>query len=146
MSNSPTASEFLFFPIMIRSEPRPQGKDKATYFSAISSMTPGRHPPIGNTHVDWTPNGIAGVYEGNVNKEVGICIRESGKRLVGVSAWRPLEQVKRDPLAVLKATSLDTNEECRIVPRTSADGTPYENRVVAYSDNVQYHEWCWLSH
>ncbi|RDW57026.1 hypothetical protein BP6252_13898 [Coleophoma cylindrospora] len=141
----PTASEFLFFPIMIRSEPRmnmERFKDTASYFS---SLKPGRHPPISNTHIDWTATGMPGIYEGAVDKEGGQRLRQSGKRLLGVSLWKPLAKVQRDPLAVMKATSFDPAKECRVVPRTTAEGTPYENRVVVYSEKVPQHEWCWLS-
>lgn len=130
---------------MIRSEPRVNAEHFKDVASYIVSLKPGRHPPISNTHIDWTANGMPGLYEGHVDKEDGKRLRESGKRLVGLSLWKPLAKVQRDPLAVMKATSFEPAEECRVVPRTTKDGTAYENRVVIYSERVADHEWCWLS-
>jgi hypothetical protein len=129
---------------MIRNEPRvnmEHFKDTASYFATVK---PGRNPPIGNTHIDWTAKGMPGIYEGTVDKEGGKRLRESGKRLLGLSLWKPLTKVQRDPLAVMNATSFEPAEECRVVPRTAKDGTPYENRVVIYSERVAGHKWCWL--
>jgi hypothetical protein len=143
--SSPTASEFHFFPIIIRSGPRFNNehfKDTASFFA---SEKLGRASPINNTHIDWTANGMPGLYEGAVDSQIGKRLRECGKRLLGLSLWKPLTKVQRDPLAVMKATSFEPGQECRIVPRTAKGGTAYENRVIVYSEKVSRHEWCWLS-
>lgn len=145
--NSPKSTEILFLPLMIRDQPRIRAPfvDTATTFAALK---PGRHPPISNTHIDWTADGMPGLCEGVINAERGKQLRrekDAGKRILGLSLWRPLKTVKKDPLAVMRAGSL-TKEELRCVKRTvGKDGPEYENRVVIWSENVKRHEWCWLS-
>lgn len=141
---SPDATQFLFTAMILRGKSREEWGNFTSPQALFSSFKTGQ-PPALAAHCDFTPQAIPDIVEALIDADIGKQLKTNNKRVVGISLWRPLTTIRRDPFTFMDGNSLDPATECEVVPRLTPDGMPYENRAVKFTTNTQNHKWYWLS-
>ena len=108
-------------------------------------------PPAPRVHVDFTRLGVERVLaqafgEGS-DPVKAVTSVEDTQRILCFSLWRPLNTVKRDPLAICDARSVHPGELLKL-SRIYPDGATGENVVVkatTQKDVPSSHKWYWMS-
>lgn len=104
---------------------------QAVYGTHVSGHQ-GDKGPSRRVHVDLSRHG-ADCALAHFFPDEFPAMAHAGYRLVNI--WRPLDTVRRDPLAILDASSLDTLRELVIIPREYHTGMKAENYLVTADDN-----------
>jgi hypothetical protein len=102
--------------------------------------------PAPRVHIDFTRLGTHLVLVQALGEEEASRITRSGRRFIVLSIWRPIRTVKRDPLGVCDASTVEDDD---LVPlkRIYPDGKEGENIVVkagAVGSECK-HKWYWMS-
>lgn len=103
--------------------------------------------PAPRVHVDFTRLGVYLVLVQAFGEEVADAITKGGGRFMAFSIWRPIKTVRRDPLGICDARSVNVGE---LVPlkRLYPDGKTGENvvvRAVVGEGMTCRHRWYWMS-
>lgn len=98
--------------------------------------------PARRVHIDQTKSGAEAFVKMVLPSETALQIL-SAPRWIILNAWRPIETIRKDPLAVADATSVP-DEDLVVLPRIMPSGKATENYVVQ-AKHVQRHKWYYLS-
>ena len=141
---SPELKEMLHLGHILR------GALPRTDFSAATTDPAWNKParncaPATRAHIDFTHRGVQLVLEQEFGEETAKRVCESRRRFVALSIWKPIKDVKRDPLGFCDGRSVDPDD---LVPlqRLYPDGREGENVVVkAREEERGVHDWYWIS-
>lgn len=140
----PQSSTIIFLGHIVRSTPRKTDFSGPTD-SAWNKPDKGQ-APAPRVHIDFTRRGTYLVLVQALGEEEACRITGSGRRYMVLSIWRPIKTVKRDPLGVCDARTVEDHD---LVPlgRIYPDGKEGENIVVragAVGEECK-HKWYWMS-
>lgn len=125
---------------VVRAHSSPSDKGKLDAYGRWQDI------PAGHPHVDYCgdPIFLEGTkQELNLPSHVASLFDQSS-RYAYLGAWRPLETVRRDPLALCDATTVPESDY-RLRLREFRSGVKSGNYVMCHAKNEQQHQWYYLS-
>jgi hypothetical protein len=100
--------------------------------------------PATRVHIDFTHRGVYLVLAQEFNPDLASQVCESGRRFVALSIWKPVKQVRRDPLGFCDGRTVD-REDLVPLQRVYPDGREGENVLVKARSGSGMHDWYWIS-
>ncbi|KAH8593986.1 hypothetical protein B0O99DRAFT_184364 [Bisporella sp. PMI_857] len=109
-------------------------------FAKDANQLADNRSPATSVHADFTPAGVLGHLPQVIKDKAELERLQSSKRTLIINVWRPLKQIRKDPLAICDWTS--TNPESDIVANRLV--FPHGWNELAKGKFNPAQKWCYL--